>query len=431
MDVGDASEAYESLRQVGEGTFGVVHVARRVCSGELVALKKVRLRRLEDGKEGLPNAAFREMKALQELRSDHVVGLLDTFPQGTSLVLVLEYMPTDLSKVLDSLRGAPLSEAEVKGYARQMLAGLAACHAVGIMHRDIKPSNLLVSADGVVKIGDFGLARARQPEAEARCRAELAAAAEEEAAAAAAAAAASDGQGMDTGGGGGGFFGAGGMGGYGGYGGGPGSTAAKGALYTHTVATRWYRAPELLYGARLYDYGVDLWAAGCVVGEMLNHGPIFPGESDIDQLFRVFHVVGTPDPVTWPGVKSLPDYGKLCFEKQEAQPWSRVLPGCSRFAQEAVGRMLSPNPDHRPSAEDALVDPFFFAPPLPCPPEHLRTGVEALPRVTTTTGRGSDSVPGYSRLENALPTDMGKGRASTNCVVPFHPVSDLFQPFGF
>ena len=80
-------------------------------------------------------------------------------------------------------------------------------------------------------------------------------------------------------------------------------------LYSHQVATRWYRAPELLYGARKYSEAVDLWSVGCIFGELLNFAPIFPGENDIDQLGVVIRVLGTPNDRIWPGVSGNDDAG--------------------------------------------------------------------------------------------------------------------------
>ena len=77
------------------------------------------------------------------------------------------------------------------------------------------------------------------------------------------------------------------------------------------MATRWYRAPELLFGARRYGSGVDIWAVGAIFGELLNHSPVFPGENDIDQIYRVLQIMGTPDEREWPDLGSLPDFGKI------------------------------------------------------------------------------------------------------------------------
>ena len=134
--------------------------------------------------------------------------------------------------------------------------------------------------------------------------------------------------------------------------------------------------PELLYGARDYGFAVDIWAMGCVLGEMMTNGPLFPGESDIDQLFKVFLIVGTPNLASWPDAASLPDFGKLCFQEQKPRPWNEVLPGVSSLAMDCVARMLSPNPNHRPSAHAAMLHDFFHSSnPPACPPERLRTGI--------------------------------------------------------
>ncbi|PFX17201.1 Cyclin-dependent kinase 20 [Stylophora pistillata] len=210
---------YTILGNIGEGAHGIVFKAKHIESGEVVALKKVPLRKIEDG---IPNTALREIKALQEIEDNqNVVKLIDVFPYGTGFVLVFEYMLSDLSEVLRN-SARPLTEAQIKSYMLMLLKGVVFCHENSIMHRDLKPANLLISSTGHLKIADFGLARVFSNDGNRQ--------------------------------------------------------------YSHQVATRWYRAPELLYGARKYDEGVDLWAVGCIFGELLNNSPLFPGESDITQL---------------------------------------------------------------------------------------------------------------------------------------------------
>ncbi|XP_051281586.1 cyclin-dependent kinase 20 isoform X3 [Dicentrarchus labrax] len=187
-------EQYSILGRIGEGAHGIVFKAKHIETGETVALKKVALRRLEDG---IPNQALREIKALQEIEDNqHVVKLKDVFPHGTGFVLVFDFMLSDLSEVIRNSE-RPLTPAQVKGYMMMLLKGVAFLHHNNIMHRDLKPANLLISSSGHLKIADFGLARLFSDQGE--------------------------------------------------------------RLYSHQVATRWYRAPELLYGARKYDEGVDLW----------------------------------------------------------------------------------------------------------------------------------------------------------------------------
>uniref|UniRef100_A0A3Q3K091 Cyclin-dependent kinase 20 n=1 Tax=Monopterus albus TaxID=43700 RepID=A0A3Q3K091_MONAL len=149
-------EQYSILGRIGEGAHGIVFKAKHLETGETVALKKVALRRLEDG---IPNQAVREIKALQEIEDNqHVVKLKDVFPHGTGFVLVFDFMLSDLSEVIRNSE-QPLTPAQVKGYMLMLLKGVAFLHQNNVMHRDLKPANLLISSSGHLKIADFGLAR--------------------------------------------------------------------------------------------------------------------------------------------------------------------------------------------------------------------------------------------------------------------------------
>uniref|UniRef100_A0A3Q2PEB0 Cyclin-dependent kinase 20 n=1 Tax=Fundulus heteroclitus TaxID=8078 RepID=A0A3Q2PEB0_FUNHE len=149
-------EQYSILGRIGEGAHGIVFKAKHIETGETVALKKVALRKLE---EGIPNQALREIKALQEIQDNqHVVKLKDFFPHGTGFVLVFDFMLSDLSEVIRNYQ-RPLSPAQVKGYMMMLLQGVAFLHHNNIMHRDLKPANLLISSSGHLKVADFGLAR--------------------------------------------------------------------------------------------------------------------------------------------------------------------------------------------------------------------------------------------------------------------------------
>uniref|UniRef100_A0A3Q3CA41 Cyclin-dependent kinase 20 n=1 Tax=Haplochromis burtoni TaxID=8153 RepID=A0A3Q3CA41_HAPBU len=149
-------EQYNILGRTGEGAHGIVFKAKHIETGETVALKKVALRRLEDG---IPNQALREIKALQEIKdNEHVVKLKDVFPHGTGFVLVFDFMLSDLSEVIRNSQ-RPLTPAQVKSYMMMLLKGMAFLHHNNVMHRDLKPANLLISSSGHLKIADFGLAR--------------------------------------------------------------------------------------------------------------------------------------------------------------------------------------------------------------------------------------------------------------------------------
>ena len=167
-------------------------------------------------------------------------------------------MVGDLSEIIRNWE-APLTLAQSKSYALQLMRGLAFIHSQNIIHRDLKPSNLLISPSRRLKIADFGLARLKSERP-----------------------------------------------------------------MSHQVGTRWYRAPELLYSAKQYDYGVDLWAAGTIIGELYTFSPLFPGQGDVGQLCCVTGVLGTPTPETWPQLLELPDYGKLDFSHTEKREFSEV-----------------------------------------------------------------------------------------------------------
>jgi len=146
-------EGYSVMGKIGEGAHGVVLRAKRIDTGRTVALKKVLIRRLEDG---IPKNALREIKALQQIdEHNNIVTLRSVFAHGNGFVLVFDYMHSDLSEVLTN---HDLTGAQIKSYMVMLLRGVAHCHANHIMHRDLKPANLLIDSAGRLKIADFGLA---------------------------------------------------------------------------------------------------------------------------------------------------------------------------------------------------------------------------------------------------------------------------------
>jgi len=293
-------EQYHILGRVGEGAHGIVYKAKQIQSGDLVALKKVPLRNLEDG---FPNEVLREIKALQQIEEHpNIVKLREMVPHGTGFVLVFEFMLSDLSEVIRNC-GYRLTGGQIKSYMFMLLKGVSFCHSNNIMHRDLKPANLLISSTGHLKIADFGLARVHDNSTQ-RC-------------------------------------------------------------YSHQVATRWYRAPELLYGARLYNAAVDLWAVGCIFGELINNSPLFPGETDIEQLYCVLRVLGTPTAEMWPVMPSLPDYNKITFDHCSPIPLEEIVPEGSPEAIDLISQFLLYNANDRIPASKALLHPWFFTEPLP------------------------------------------------------------------
>ncbi|RKP25934.1 kinase-like domain-containing protein [Syncephalis pseudoplumigaleata] len=306
INYGSGLELYERLGQVGEGTYGKVYKARNRETGQLVALKRIRM---ETERDGFPITAMREMKLLQSMCHDNVVKLYEVMILKGSVYLVFEYMDYDLAGV----QAHPMiqwRDVHVKCLLRQLLSGLDYLHQKGILHRDIKGSNLLLSRKGELKLTDFGLARWYRPD-----------------------------QPID---------------------------------YTNRVVTLWYRPPELLLGETKYGPEIDLWGAGCILLELLTGKPPFQGHDEISQLEQIYQVMGAPNPQTWPQVVDLPWYHLI--RPKEAYPsifherYASILsPGTFALAEQ----LLSMNPAHRPTAQQALAHAYFTEAPLPCSPDEL------------------------------------------------------------
>ncbi|KAH0580416.1 Cyclin-dependent kinase catalytic subunit [Termitomyces sp. 'cryptogamus'] len=282
------------------GTYGVVYKARDTTTNVIVALKKIRL---EAEDEGVPSTAIREISLLKELKDDNIVKLLDIVHADQKLYLVFEFLDVDLKRYIETgnQNRTPITLDIVKKFTYQLNAGLLYCHSHRILHRDLKPQNLLIDKRNNLKLADFGLARA---------------------------------------------FGI------------PMRT------YTHEVVTLWYRAPEVLLGSRHYATGIDMWSVGCIFAEMAMQGqPLFPGDSEIDQIFKIFRILGTPNEQTWQGVGSLPDY-KPTFPQWSRQDLSRIVPTLDELGLDLLEKTLIYNSADRLSAKKALAHPYFrgFAP---------------------------------------------------------------------
>eukprot|EP01029_Cantina_marsupialis_P028242 TRINITY_DN775905_c0_g1_i1.p1 TRINITY_DN775905_c0_g1~~TRINITY_DN775905_c0_g1_i1.p1 ORF type:complete len:306 (+),score=78.02 TRINITY_DN775905_c0_g1_i1:81-998(+) len=282
-------------KPVGEGTYGVVYKARHRDDGHYVALKKIRLE-IED--EGIPSTALREISLLKELQCKQTVCLEDVRPcSDGSLYLVFEWMDHDLKKYMDAQdhKGSKMGMDLIKSYMYQCMKGLAFCHTRGIMHRDLKPQNLLVNKRGEIKLADFGLARAFMVPLR---------------------------------------------------------------IYTHEIVTLWYRAPEILLGQKKYTPSVDIWSMGAIFAEMVNHEPLWPGDSEIDELYKIFQVLGTPSESTWPGVSELEDWSPS-FPSWSKKSWGEVCPRLDADGVDLLTKMLKFIPGERITAKQALDHPFF------------------------------------------------------------------------
>lgn len=264
--------------------------------------------RLDADSEGVPSTAIREISLLKELDHVNIVRLLDVVHSEKKLYLVFEYLHQDLKKYMDNCPPTGLGAPLIKSYLYQLLQGVAFCHSHRVLHRDIKPQNLLIDVEGNIKLADFGLARA---------------------------------------------FGV------------PVRT------YTHEVVTLWYRAPEILLGSKFYSTPVDIWSLGCIFAEMITRRPLFPGDSEIDQLFRIFRTLGTPDETVWPNVTQLPDF-KSSFPKWPHQSISNVLPHLCQEGTDLITKMLKYEPSQRISAKSALVHPYFSGITKQRPMPHIK-----------------------------------------------------------
>ncbi|KAF7357037.1 Protein kinase domain-containing protein [Mycena venus] len=286
---------YERIEKIGEGTYGVVYRALDKTTSTIVALKKIRL---EAEDEGVPSTAIREISLLKELEDDNIVRLFNIVHADQKLFLVFEFLEMDLKRFMEegNRENNPISPALVKKFTRQLNLGLVYCHSRRILHRDLKPQNLLIDKHNNLKLADFGLARA---------------------------------------------FGL------------PMRT------YTHEVVTLWYRAPEVLLGSRHYATGIDMWSVGCIFAEMAMTGqPLFPGDSEIDQIFKIFRILGTPNEESWPGVQGLSDY-KTTFPQWSSQELARVVPTLDKHGIDLLQATLTYNPAKRISAKRALTHAYF------------------------------------------------------------------------
>jgi len=287
-------QQYEKLEKIGEGTYGVVYKARDKMTGAIVAMKKIRL---ETEDEGIPSTTIREVALLKEVSSHpNIVKLFAVIHANQKLHLVFEFLEFDLKRYIDSQgKNVYLSPFLLKSYLYQLLKGLYHCHTRRVIHRDLKPQNLLLDKGGYLKLADFGLARA---------------------------------------------FGV------------PIRT------YTHEVVTLWYRAPEILLGYSQYSTPVDIWSVGCIFAEMSNKTALFPGDAEIDELFKIFKVMGTPNDQTWPGVNQMPEF-KMTFPKWKPQPLAEVVPRLDARGVDLLSQMLVYTPGKRITAKQALQHSYF------------------------------------------------------------------------
>ncbi|XP_073256948.1 extracellular signal-regulated kinase 2-like isoform X1 [Porites lutea] len=293
------TKKYEIKKRLGKGAYGIVWKAIDRRTGEVVAVKKIfdAFRNQTDAQR-----TFREICFLQEF-GDHenIIKLLNVIKADNDkdIYLVFEYMDTDLHNVIK--KGNILKDIHKRYIMYQILKAAYYLHSGNVIHRDQKPSNVLLDSECFVKICDFGLARSVTNMTQ----------------------------------------------------------EAGDPSLTDYVATRWYRAPEILLASPRYTKGVDMWSLGCILGEMLLGKPLFPGTSTLDQIEKIMTVIPTPSRQDIDSIKS--QYSLSVLDRMACKPkrsLEEMIPTAPPDGIDLLRKLLQFNPDKRLTAEQALTHPF-------------------------------------------------------------------------
>ncbi|KDQ63776.1 hypothetical protein JAAARDRAFT_148442 [Jaapia argillacea MUCL 33604] len=298
--------SYERLNQIEEGSYGVVFRARDKITGDIVALKKLKM---DEEKHGFPITALREINALMSCRHENVVNIREVVVGDTltQVFVVMDFIEHDL-KTLLTLMPSPFLQSEIKTLMIQLLSAVGHCHERWILHRDLKTSNLLMNNRGTIKVADFGLARRY------------------------------------------------------------GDPVGVGGL-TQLVVTLWYRAPEVLMGATTYSTAIDMWSVGCIFAELLLKEPLFQAKSELELISMIFKLLGPPTSSSWPEFSSLPLAKSLSLPAPHHGGMRQRFQYLTNAGLDLMGKMLTYDPERRITAEEALQHPYFKESPLPKHPD--------------------------------------------------------------
>lgn len=295
----EVSPRYTNLHFIGEGAYGMVVAALDTQRQEKVAIKKTS----PFEHQTFCQRTYRELKILLRFSHENIIDIKNLLLVGSSLeemkdvYIVQTLMDTDLYKLLKSQR---ISKEHICYFLYQVLRGLKYIHSANVLHRDLKPSNLLINASCDLKICDFGLARVNDPEHDHK------------------------------------------------------------GLLTEYVATRWYRAPEIMLNSKGYTKSIDIWSVGCIFGEMFSCRPLFPGKHYVDQLTLILGVLGYPkrEDQAWIVNSNARRFVER-FKNSSGKPWKDVYPMADAKAIDLLERLLAFNPATRITVEEALAHPYL------------------------------------------------------------------------
>ena len=294
------NQRFNNIEVLGEGAYGKVYKVESVNNpGEYYALKKFKESKYL---EGFNISAIREIAILKELNHENIEKVIDTFYGINCLYVQYEYIECVLAKLIKlnyENNKQFLSQSDIKGIMFQILTGLAEIHNNGILHRDLAPSNILINKNGIIKIADFGLSR---------------------------------------------FI------------------ASPDRPMTRGVITKYYRAPEICFGAQFYSFSIDIWSAGCILAEMLLCDVLFRGDDDIQILSKIFTLLGIPNENNWPDVKQLKFFA--VFKGGPALTIQKKFANFSEESRDLLEKMLVLDPNKRITANEALKHPYFYCEPL-------------------------------------------------------------------